>query len=330
MSKLIAAISCGMLLFAAACDRLLSREPDFSRGGTYLLLQVDHNALRAERLEALADDMADALRVSSIRISGHGVLGDAARVQLTDAADGGRALQALSSMPSAASVQFSAAEGFIEARLTETATREIARAAIDESIPVLDRRMDPRQPVEITRAGDDLLRIRMPAGTDAGAVRARATPTARLTFHLVREVSPEEAAVGALPPNSIVAQPFPGVGNTVEVVERRPRITGDRIARAMPTSSPQTGEVVLSFEFDDEGARQFCRITTEHTRERFAILLDGRVLTAPLILEPICGGSGQISGNFSAETVRDLAAVLNAGALPAPLIVVEEGAIGPD
>lgn len=329
MSKILAVFACCLLLVVAACDRLLSREPDFSRGGTYLLLQVDHNALREERLEALADEMANTLRAASIDYSGRGVLGDAARVQLSDAAVFDGALQALSAMPSAASFQFSEADGFIEARLTEAAVAALLAAAVDESIAVLGRRMDLLPPVEITRAGDDLLRIRMPAGVDVEAVRARATPTAKLTFHLVREVRHDYVAAGLLPPGTMLAPPFPDVGGQAEVVERRPRLSGVMIERASPVSDQFTGEFVLSFQLNAEGARRFCRITTEHTNERFAILLDGRVLTAPRINEPICGGSGQISGNFTAETARDLAAVLNAGALPAPLMVVEEGMIAP-
>jgi protein-export membrane protein SecD len=329
MSKLLAVLACSLMLASAGCDRIFSREPDFSRGGSYLLLQVDREALLRDHLEAVADEMADALRASSIRFAGHGVLGDAARVQLADVADRERALPALAAMPNAALYRLSASEKFIEARLSEVALRERVNAALEESVAVLGRRMDPRQPVEITRTGDDLLRIRMPAGTNVAEVRARATPTAKLTFHLVREVSPVEAAVGELPPNSFVAQPFPGVGDQAEVVERRPRLSGEHLERATPSTDSYTGEFLLAFQLNAEGARRFCRITTDHTGERFAILLDGRVLTAPRVNEPICGGSGQISGNFTAETVRDLAAVLSAGALPAPLIVVDEGPIGP-
>lgn len=329
MSKLLTAFACGLLLAVAGCGQSLTRHPDFSRGGTYLLLQVDRQALLNEALGTAADEMADALRARSIRYAGHGVLGDAARIQLIDNGDRERAMLALAAMPSAALYQFSESGVFLEAHLSDVAMRERVNAAVEESIAVLGRRMDPRQPVEITRAGDDLLRIRMPAGANVDEVRARATPTAKLTFHLVREISPEQAATGALPPGTLVAPPFPGVGNQAEVVERRPRLSGDHLDRATPSNDPQSGAFVLAFQLNPEGARRFCRITTDHAHERFAVLLDGRVLTAPLIIEPICGGSGQISGNFTAESVRDLAAVLSAGALPAPLIVVDEGPIGP-
>ena len=111
------------------------------------------------------------------------------------------------------------------------------------------------------------------------------------------------------------------------MVERRPRFTGERLTRASPSTDPQTGEFVLSFALDSEGTTLFCRITRENTGNRFAILLDNQVLTAPRINEPICGGTGQISGNFTAESANNLAIMLRAGALPAPLSVVEQRSV---
>jgi protein-export membrane protein SecD len=122
----------------------------------------------------------------------------------------------------------------------------------------------------------------------------------------------------------MVAQPYGSIGQTAEVVERRARLTGEHLSRASPSTDPQTSEFVLSFQLDNEGSRIFCRITREYVNQRFAILLDNQVLTAPRINEPICGGSGQISGNFSAQSASELSLMLNAGALPAPLTVIEE------
>jgi protein-export membrane protein SecD len=155
-------------------------------------------------------------------------------------------------------------------------------------------------------------------------LKERIGQTALMTFHMVREVSPEEAASGRLPPGTMLVQPYPQSNGSQEVVERRPRFTGERLTRANPSTDPQTAEFVLSFALDSEGSRLFCRITREHTNDRFAILLDNQVLTAPRINEPICGGTGQISGNFSAESANNLAVMLRAGALPAPLSVIDE------
>jgi protein-export membrane protein SecD len=149
-----------------------------------------------------------------------------------------------------------------------------------------------------------------------------------VTFHMVREISAEEAEVGLLPVGAMLVQPLLD-GTQPEVVTRRPEFTGARLVRANPSTDAQTGEFVLSFQFDQEGARRFCRITTEHTGQRFAILFDNRVMTAPRINEPICAGSGQISGNFTAESASELATIMRAGALPAPFRIVEERAPAP-
>ena len=147
----------------------------------------------------------------------------------------------------------------------------------------------------------------------------------RVTFNMVREVSPDRVSAGLLPPRSQLAQPY-FQGTFAEVVDSRRSFTGENIANVSPSTDVHTGEFVLSFELDDEGKRIFCRITRDHVGERFAVLLDGKVLTAPRINEAICGGTGQISGNFTAESANELAIMMRAGALPAPLRIIEERA----
>jgi protein-export membrane protein SecD len=170
--------------------------------------------------------------------------------------------------------------------------------------------------------------VQAPGVADPQVLKERIGQTALMTFHMVREVSAEEAANGRIPPGTMVVQPYPGIGRNADVVERRPRFTGERLQNARP-STDQNGQFVLAFTLDSQGTRLFCRITREHTGERFAILLDNQVLTAPTINEPICGGSGQISGSFSAASANELALMLNAGALPAPLSVIEERTVDP-
>ena len=106
-------------------------------------------------------------------------------------------------------------------------------------------------------------------------------------------------------------------------------LTGDRLKNAAATVDPQTGRYVVAFEFDTKGAKKFAKITTENTYQRLAILLDNRVVSAPQIREPITGGQGNISGNFSADAANDLAVLLRAGSLPAPIKVLEERTVGP-
>lgn len=316
----------------AACDRIIDvarqAAAPIDDNGAYLVLEIDTAAIALAQLESASETMASALREAnpSIRYTSRGVLGDAARIQLVDTADLPRAREALHTL--ADTLVFSDEEhGLIEARLTPAARSAGNESLMTESVAVLQRRIGSFR-LSVTPLGANRIIVRS-AGTHLPeGARSALTTTAQLTFHLVRDVSAEEAAAGRLPPGAMVVEPYPGVGDRVEVVTRRPSLTGARLRSARASTDPHTGEFVLAFELDDEGRRQFCNITRQHTGERFAILLDNQVMTAPRINEPICGGSGQISGNFSAQSMDELAAMLNAGGLPAPITVIAQG-IGP-
>lgn len=304
------------------------------RGGSQLLLEVDVNTLRRQQLDNVADQMAGALREAQPRIAytGRGVVGDAARVRLIDATQMERARAALRPLAQPTSgnnplLTFTESpDGLIEARITPSHLSELSRQAAQQSIEVIRRRIDPTgtSEVSIARQGDQRIVVQAPGLSDPEQLKERIGQTALMTFHLVREVAPEEAAQGRLPPGTIAVESYPEIGTGPEVVERRPRLSGENLVRANPSTDPQTGEFVLSFQLDSEGTRIFCRITRDYVNQRFAILLDNQVLTAPRINEPICGGSGQISGNFTAESANNLAIMLRAGALPAPLTVIDE------
>jgi protein-export membrane protein SecD len=278
--------------------------------------------------------MAAALRGADppIRFTGRGVEGDVARVRLVDPAQMAQARRALAIVANAAAAPDTLAfveheDGLIEARLPFAVARDVTRLAVAQSAQVIARRVNPSgvNPITVTAVGEDRILVEARGETDSERLRTLVGPTGMLTFHLVRELSPEERAAGPLPVGTMLAQPYPDSGAAAEVVERRPRLSGERIAGANPSADAQTGQFVLDFQLDAEGTRNFCRVTREHAGERFAVLLDGQVLTAPRINEPICGGGGQISGNFTPESANRLAVMLRAGALPAPLRIVEQG-----
>jgi protein-export membrane protein SecD len=305
------------------------------RGGVHLLLQVDTATMRRQQLENVADQMGTALREAepAIRYGGRGVVADAARIRLNDPADLTRARAALrevarSPTGDADILSFTeGADGVIEARISPAHMRELSRQAAQQSIEVIRRRIDPTgtSEVSIQRQGDDRIVVQAPGLTDPQQLKSRIGQTALMTFHMVREADPSAPA----PPGTMLVQPYPGIADRPEIVERRPRFTGERLTRASPSTDGQTGQIVMSFQLDSQGARQFCSISRQYTGQRFAILLDNQVLTAPTINEPICGGSGQISGNFNAQSASELAVMLRAGALPAPLTVIEERSVGP-
>jgi preprotein translocase subunit SecD len=308
------------------------------RGGSQLLLEVDVATLRRSQTENIQDQMLRALREAepTIRAGRASIEGDVARVRLVNAADVARARPIMREVGRSQTTAggdvltfTETPEGVIEARMTDAHVRELSRQAAQQSIEVIRRRIDPDGTAEISiaRQGDDRIAVQAPGVTDPEQLRSRIGQTALMTFHMVREVSPEDQAAGRVPAGAIAVQPYPGVGDRPDVVERRPRFTGERLTTANASTDPQTGEFVLAFRLDGEGTRLFCRITQQYTGQRFAILLDNQVLTAPTINEPICGGSGQISGSFTAESANELAVMLRAGALPAPLTVIEQRSV---
>lgn len=305
------------------------------RGGSQLLLEVDTATLQRQQLDNIADQMASQLRDAEpqIRYTGRGVVGDAARIRLVDAADLDRAMRLIRTLGRSQTtgneiMTFTqTADGLIEARMTEDELRVLSREAAQRSIEVIRRRIDPTgtSEVSIARQGDDRIVVQAPGMSDPEQLKERVGQTALLTFHLVNDnVSPEDAAAGRVPAGHMIAGPYPTIGDRAEIVRRRASLTGEHLIDASPSIDQQTQGWVLAFRMDGQGTRIFCRLTQEYTGQRFAILLDNEVLTAPTINEPICGGSGQITGGFTPETANELAIMLNAGALPAPLTVIDE------
>jgi preprotein translocase subunit SecD len=329
MRKLLACLLLPLAL--GACDQIremqAKQRAEASQGGAFLLLEVDADSLRRAELENIADEIAEALRTASpaIRVSGRGVLGDAARISLADSADAQRATAIAAPLREGVlSITSGGDPGVIEARLTEEFVDRMVVQARVQTVSVLARRF-PMNDVMVETSGR--WRILLHAGPrhPDPAEFMRGLAPAQFTFHLVREIDPTDLEAGLLPAGTMLAPPFPDVGFKAEAVVREPAFTGERLQQANPSVDSQTGQAVLSFQLDAEGTRTFCRITTRNTGTRFAILYDGQVLTAPTINEPICGGAGQISGNFTMESVNELAAFLRSGALPAPLRIIEQG-----
>ena len=113
------------------------------------------------------------------------------------------------------------------------------------------------------------------------------------------------------------------------MVEKRILVSGGDLTDAQPGFDQRTSEPIVNFRFNTSGARKFAQVTQENVGKPFAIILDNQVISAPVIREPILGGSGQISGSFTVESANDLAILLRAGALPAPLTIIEERTVGP-
>jgi len=297
-------------------------------------------------------------------ITADAVLDDYATLRISDRADYDEALErlrrelprpegnagltgALNSQPRLFDVT-EGANGEIEIRVTEESLAEVRRRTIGQSIEIIRRRIDELGTTEplIVRQGANRILVQAPGLEDPARLKEIIGRTAQMTFHLVASANPTEiqrALDGRVSPLQMLL-PTDNPTEPYLLVEKRLRVrdtvvgpdrrtvrvlSGAYLSRASQGFHYQTGEAVVNFTFNTTGARIFSKMTSNHTRERFAVVLDGQIITAPRILSPITGGSGFIEGNFTVESASDLAALLNAGALPAPLTIVEERTVGP-
>ena len=305
------------------------------RGGSYLLLQVDVAAAQKERLNSLIDNVRNALRDANIGYTGLEVEGDAITFAIREPDRIDEARQALRKIDPDLTVEI-APDGSGTMRFSTVATEARRRQAVDQSIEIIRRRIDETGTKEptIQREGSDRILVQLPGVDNPEHVKALLGRTAKLTFQLVdTSVSLEDARRGRLPPSDEIlpaADEGRGVraGSAAYVVRKRVMVGGDTLVDAQPTF--QNNEPVVSFRFDAAGAKRFGEATRENVGKPFAIVLDNKVISAPVIREPILGGSGIISGSFTVQSASDLALLLRAGALPAPITILEERTVGPD
>jgi preprotein translocase subunit SecD len=282
-------------------------------------------------MNTLVEDIRTHLRQARIGYRGLGVRGEAATLTLTDPAQ--QALEVLNQLnPNRFSKEIEVTQGEggrIDVRLSDKTIQDIRDAAVRQSLEIVRRRIDElgtREPT-IQRQGEDRILVQVPGEKDPGSIKRLLGTTAKLTFHLVDMETPlQQALAGNLPPGSELLPSAEKGGQGELAVRKQVEVSGGYLIDAQPTF--QQNEPVVSFRFDSVGARKFGAVTREHVGELLAIVLDGKVISAPRIREPILGGSGVISGNFTAQSANELAILLRAGALP--LNIVEERSVGPD
>jgi len=312
------------------------------RGGAHLLLTMDTKELRENMLENLREDVRAKLREARIGTVGTGLASDGVRVRIARAEDMKNALTALSDLSQPLSSNFltgssarnveitqQGAQG-IFLRLTEAGLRHRVTDAMSGAIETVRRRVDAVGTTEptIARQGEDRILVQVPGIEDTQQLKDLLGKTARLSFH---EVHPTEGRSGErLPPrDGYVSYPSADEPGIYYYIKKVPVVGGDDLVEANPGFDQRTQEPIISFRFNQSGARKFGSFTAQHVNQPFAILLDNKVLSAPNIREPILGGTGQISGGFTAETANQLAIQLKSGALPAKLTIEEERTVGP-
>ncbi len=309
------------------------------RGGSYLLLEVDMKAVTKEKLESLVDGIRQALRPGQIFYSVLESQPDQNRVllRLRDATKTDAAAAALrplisptgpSNTPDLAIA--STPDGTITMTLSQVAMNARATGAVQQSIEIVRRRIDETGVVEpqITQQGDNRIVVQLPGIDDPNRIKQLLGKTAHMTFRLVDENANPNA--GGLPPPGVEFLSMQDRPGEKIAVRKRIDVDGADLTDARAGTNQQTAEWVVNFVFNSVGGKRFADITRANVNRRFAIVLDDKVISAPVIREPITAGRGQISGSFTAASANELSVLLRAGALPAPLTVVEERSVGPE
>jgi preprotein translocase subunit SecD len=312
------------------------------QGGSHILLEVDANAVKKDKLEQVRDDVRRVLRDSKIGYTGLAVRNDAVEVRISREAELQNALTKLRELSQplggllGSSGQRSlevndAGGGLIRASVPQAAITAYIRQAVEQSIQIVERRVNALGTVEpsIQRQGLDRILVQVPGLQDPTRLKELVGKTAKLDFRMVDStVPPDQAQQGRVPSDSevLMSSTSPKIPY---VIKKQVLVSGGDLIDAQPGFDQRSGEPIVSFRFNTSGARKFAQATSENVGQPFAIVLDNEVISAPVIREPITGGSGQISGSFTVQQANDLAILLRAGALPAPLTVIEERTVGP-
>ncbi len=304
------------------------------QGGSHLLLKVDFDTFQKEYMNNLVDDIRTKLRAERVGYKGLAARDGKVVFSLRDP-QGLDIQKIIRTVDRELDVTEQGGEYTIG--LSETAQKLRKQQILEQSIQIVDRRVNEtgtREPI-IQRQGEDRILLQVPGLQDPEHLKNLLGRTAKLTFHLMDEsVSQTDIDAGVVPPSARLVS-----GDTADVgpdgkprmyaVQAHVMLAGDSLVDAHATFDQMNNQPVVAFRFNQAGAAKFGTITSENVGKPFAVVLDNKVITAPVIRSPILGGSGIISGSFTTQGANDLALLLRAGALPAPLQVIEERTVGP-
>jgi len=311
------------------------------QGGAYLLYEVERDDYVTKRLRALTSEIRRSLLDGSrIGYTGLGPSGDAVQLRIRDLNDLEMVRTRLEDLRNpfqttvfggGGAYEFDLSvedDGLVRMSVNEDGLEQLIRGVVQQSIEVINRRINELGTTEpsIQRQGSDRILVEAPGLGDPQRLKAIIGQTAQLNFHMVQT---QIAADQDVPPQpgtiTFESEEDPDI---LFVVDDTPLMTGEDLADAQTGFDQQSGAIV-NFRLSVGGGTKFGEVTQLNVGRLFAIVLDDKVISAPEIREPILGGSGQISGNFTVESANDLAILLRAGALPAKLTVVEERSVGP-
>ena len=297
------------------------------QGGSYLLLEVQTDVLIKEEFENFSETIRIISRENRIKINNIELLDDELKIRFetSDKLDEIRS----SFLQNYRSVKFNLNNNIATITVDDLYKKNIQDSAIKQSLEIVRKRIDEsgtKEPL-IQRSGRQRILLQLPGVKDPERIKNLLGKTAKLNFHMVDDDDSKSLSLNLAPFGKMIVADI----NNEEIkylLEKKSKVGGENLIDAY-ASFDQTQGHAVSFRFDTTGAQKFGKATSENVGKRFAVVLDGVVITAPVINSAITGGSGIITGNFSSQEATDLAVLLRAGALPAPLQIVEERSVGP-
>lgn len=296
------------------------------QGGSSLLLEVEIEAVLKERLLNLRNETRKLLRKNRIGYQNLDIKNDTISLTLRKADQREAAYKALKKLGQEVFVN-TTESGRITISYSNQAIQEQKKVVLDQSIEVVRRRIDEmgtKEPL-IQRQGTNRILLQLPGVGSPDEAKRLLGKTAKLSFHAVRP----EGGLGTI--QVLYQRERSGHhSETLMTLEEEPLVTGDMLIDARPNMNQQTSEWEVHISMDSTGARIYGDFTKHNVGKPVAIVLDNKIIVAPIINQPIPSGQSLISGGFSAKEAHELAMLLRAGSLPAPLKILEERTVGPD
>ncbi len=305
------------------------------QGGSYLLLEIDNTPVIIQKLQNKLSSLKKFLKENDIRSTNFKIINDNKISFVIDENSLDKVLSLLQDKDSEINPyfqRFKTHEFDIEEKkvlsssniilqFSEYGLVQLKSSSQNQAIEIVRRRVDEIGTNEpnILKRGNDRILVELPGLENPDRIKSLLGKTANLTFRFV--TLNEEESFGT---EKLLFE-----DGTEAIISKRIILSGDNLVDAQPRMDSQSNQTVVTFNLDRVGAKKFARATSSGVGKRLAIILDGKIISAPNISEPIVGGSGQITGDFTFQTATDLALLLRSGALPAPMNIIEERTVGP-
>jgi preprotein translocase subunit SecD len=302
------------------------------QGGSYLLLEIDNGPIEIQKLQNTSTFIRNYLKSKDIiftdlRISNKSILFSISNSNIEKVTsfftDKESEINPYYNQYKSHQFNLKVTGNEFKLEFSKYGLIEIKNSSQDQAIEIVRRRVDEVGTNEpnILKRGNDRILVELPGLDDPMRIKTLLGKTANLTFRFVTQNESDTFGAEKLL--------FEGQDSEA-LVSKRIILNGDNLLDAQPQMNNQTNETVVSFTLDRVGAKRFGKATREGVGKQLAIVLDGKIVSAPVIREAIVSGNGQISGNFTFQSATDLALLLRSGALPAPLNIIEERTVGPD